>query len=134
MKKLLYILLFTIPYHLRAQEFKPGLIKKDLRQFYHSEPDQFKVVFETDTLDSYLFQGIECINIFYKNDTCYKMQQITPFDHNEIKNIVKDSYYKKTGKDTWVYSDGTVQIKLTFDRSKDLSTMEATLVQNKSSN
>lgn len=132
-----------IPYHLRAQvtsqndqseKFKPGLLKKDLRAFYHSQPQQFKVAFETDSIDSYLFQGIERINCFYKNDTCYKMQMITPFDHNEIKNIAKDSYYKKTGKYTYVYSDGTVQIKMTFDRVKDLSTMEATLVHNKTKN
>ena len=57
-----------------------------------------------------------------------------PFDHNEIKNIANDSYYKKTGEDTWVYSDGTVQIKITFDRSKDLSTNEVTLVHNKTKN
>ena len=102
--------------------------------FYHTQPQQFTVTFETDTIDSYLFQGIERIKCFYKNDTCYKMQQIMPFDHNEIKNIANDSYYKKTGEDTWVYSDGTVQIKITFDRSKDLSTNEVTLVHNKTKN
>lgn len=138
---LFYIALIALPCCLKAQsdtgrydnlEFRPGLLKKDIRNECHSKPQYYKIALETDTLDSYLFQNTTYrMNYFYKNDTCYKAQIITPFDHTEIKNIAKDSFYKKAGKDTWVYSDGIVEIKITFDRSKDLSTMEATLVNNK---
>ena len=135
---LLFIAVIALPNYLKAQSdsaqydkemFRPALLRKDLRKYYHSQPQYYKIAFETDTLDSYLFQNaMYKINCFYRNDTCYKMQMVMPFDHKEIKNMAKATFYKKSGKDTWVYSDGTVKMKIIFDRTKDLLTMEGTLV------
>jgi hypothetical protein len=138
---LLFVALIVIPCHIKAQNqtgesdkyaFRPGLLKKDLRALYQGRPQYYKVVLETDTLDSYLFEGTAYrINCFYKNDTCYKLQTIMPFDHRQIKNIAQNSDYKKIGKDTWLHSDGIVEIKIMFARSNDLAIMEGTLANKK---
>jgi len=134
MNKILFVLLLTIPFQLKAQvnrdgdigEFRPGLTKSNLRAFYEKQPQDFKIILETDTLDSFSFQGMMRINCFYKNDTCYKSQQIFPFDHREIKNMAHDSY-KQIAKNIWVKSDGMVEMKITVDESKDVCIMEATI-------
>jgi hypothetical protein len=140
MNKILFVLLLIISYRLKAQskqdqsddngEFRPGLTKNNLRAFYEKQPQNFKVILETDTLDSFSFQGMMRINCFYKNDTCYKLQQIVTFDHRQIKSIAQDSY-KKIAKNVWVKSDGVIEMKTTIDESKDLCIMEATVVNPK---
>lgn len=143
MKKLIiFFAVIAMPCYLLAQninaqndnsgEFKPGLLQKDIRATYHGLPQYYKVMSETDTCDSYLFYGKTQIKCYYKNDTCYKFQMISPFDHREVKNIVNDSYLKKIGEDTWINSDGTVEMKETFDEIKDLCTTEFIVVDKKS--
>jgi hypothetical protein len=141
MNKILFVLLLIMSYQLKAQskqgqgkdndEFKPGLTKNNIRALYKKLPQYYKVILETDTIDSFSFQDISRINCFYKNDTCYKFQEINPFPHREIKNMVSDSFGKKIAKNIWVKSDGVIEVKTTYDESKELMIMEFTVLEKK---
>jgi hypothetical protein len=142
MKKLLiFFALIGGPYYLKAQdlgqnnisgEFRPGLIKKDIRAVFHRQSPHYEVILETDTIDSYSLNGIYRINCYYNKDICYKTQMIVPFDHTKIKVLDKNSYQKKIGKNTWLLSSSSgIERKITVDESKDLATMEFTLLDPK---
>jgi hypothetical protein len=129
MKKLiLFFVLFVIPFCLKAQEnnaqikaymIKPGYLKKDIRKNCENEPANFKLISNTDTCDSYIYKDYFRINCHYKNDTCHRLELIYPFDHKQIQNG-SQAPYKKIGDNLWVLYNEGLEMKLSFDTTKDL--------------
>jgi len=105
---------------------KPGYLKKDIRKNCAKEPENFKLVANTDTCDSYTYQSYFRINCHYKNDTCYRLELIYPFDHKLIKD---GPPYKKIGNNLWVTYDENegVETKWSFDTIKDLMIINMTV-------
>ncbi len=131
MKKLILLFaLVVMSFCLRAQGnnsqnqgywIEPGYIKKDIRKNCASEPQNFKLIVNADTCDSYTYQNYFRINCHYKNDTCNRLELIYPFDHNQIKNTM-DAPYKKIGDNLWVLYDeeSGLETKISYDTKKDL--------------
>ncbi|MFI5160540.1 MAG: hypothetical protein ACHQHN_04645 [Sphingobacteriales bacterium] len=131
MKKLILVFVVLItPFCIKAQGsddqnqgymIKPGYFKKDIRKSCANEPQNFRLIANTDTCDSYTYQNYFRINCHYKNDTCNRLELIYPFDHNQIKNGM-DAPYKKIGNNLWVLYDGEsgLETKISYDTIKDL--------------
>ena len=131
MKKLIPLfILFVIPFRLMAQGnnmqnqgymIKPGNSKNDIRKNCANEPQNFKLISNTDTCDSYTYQGYFRINCHYKNNTCNRLELIYPFDHKDIKATM-EAPYKKIGDNLWVYYDEKegVEMKVSYDIAKNL--------------
>lgn len=129
MKKLvLFFVLIVTHFCLNAQGsntqnktyfIEPGYLKKDIRKNCENEPSNFSLISKTDTCDSYTYQSYFRINCHYKNDTCYRLELIYPFDHKQIKNVI-EAPYKKIGDNMWVlYSEG-LETRISYDTTKDL--------------
>lgn len=111
-------------------EIKPGYIKKDIRKNCANEPQNFELITNSDTCDSYTFQSYFRINCHYKNDTCSRLEMIYPFDHKEIPPG-SDGPYKKIKDNLWVYHDEDegIEMKVSYDIAKDLMIVNASLIK-----
>ena len=125
MKKLLTIIAIIIsPLFLRAQETQLGESRDSIRKSFNRSSFVVRVA-KTDTCDVITaIGGIKNI-YFYRQDTCYLMDTIYPYNWTEsMRRTFNGMALKKVKKDTWINTKDNKEIILMADKTKDWCIIE----------
>ena len=126
MKKLLTIIVIIIsPLFVRAQGTQLGESRDSIRKSFERSSSFIVRVAKTDTCDVITaIGGIKNI-FFYKQDTCYLMDTIYPYDWTEgMRRTFNRMALKKVKKDTWIDKKDNKEIILMTDKAKDWCIIE----------
>lgn len=118
------IIIFAIPFYSKAQVSELGKTKEEIRSEFKSGLPIVIDKSESDTQDSFDLAGDWHFYYYYKNDTCYRIKQVYPFNYQDVLKIPFTASYKKIKKNTWIDSAETVKVELIARESKSQCILE----------
>ncbi|MGZ4001088.1 MAG: hypothetical protein ACXVIY_10685 [Mucilaginibacter sp.] len=115
-----WLLFFSLPFCLKAQDTDPlGKSKEEVRKSYERSSEFTASVVQADDCDTVSMIADMKIVFFYKQDTCYLMKTIFPYNYVQGMRLSFNTMLKREKKDTWMDTIQGEEVTLTADKSKN---------------
>jgi hypothetical protein len=132
------LIIFLIPSYLKGQTFPLGKSKEEVREYRATVPHSATPVSQSDTCDVYQIGTLIQENYYYKNNICYKSNQIysmlpfEKFDESVLQmQRILNGQLKKIKENVWTNPNGTERIELIVVNDKNQYIVEISTVVNK---
>jgi hypothetical protein len=114
------LLFFSLPFCLKAQDTDPlGKSREEVRKSYERSSEFTARVVQSDDCDTVSMIADMKIVFFYKQDTCYLMKTIFPYNYVHVMRLSFNTMLKREKKDRWMDTTQSEEITLTADKSKN---------------
>ena len=123
-----------------AQDFPIGRTMAEVREFRSTPPHSANIISQSDTVDVYELGTLIHENYYYKNDTCYKSQQIealmpyiTMAESIKLDKMILDTKWKRVSENLWtnIAKNEEIELKVDNDGIHTITEIRSIPIQNK---